>query len=194
MQKEEKRLGKILVLAFMAFTLVGMTFSFVFFGFSTAEQKVKYKNFKFVYDQQSQAWIVKVQDKFAAFSFLPEEVSGMNITADLAMLRQKPEIDSTYNLNDSNADVIALAQHQMGLTFQNYNVYLRQGALSENRYSLPIINCSAATPNIPVVYFKTSNVSLISQKENCYIVESNRDVDFLRAKDRIIYSVLGILE
>src|SRR3989338_2011861 len=145
MQREEKKLGKILVMAFMAFTLVGMTFSFVFYGFSSAEQKVKYKDFKFVYNQQSQAWMVKVQDKYAAFSFLPDEVRGMNITADLAMLRQKPEIDSTYDLNDTNADVIALAQHQMGLTFQNYDVFLRAGAISENSYNLPVINCSIAT-------------------------------------------------
>ena len=193
MQREEKKLGKILVMAFMAFTLVGMTFSFVFYGFSSAEQKVKYKDFKFVYNQQSQAWMVKVQDKYAAFSFLPDEVRGMNITADLAMLRQKPEIDSTYDLNDTNADVIALAQHQMGLTFQNYDVFLRAGAISENSYNLPVINCSIATPNIPVIYFRTSNLTMISQQGSCIIIESNRDVNFLMAKDRILYSILGIL-
>ncbi|MBI2107797.1 hypothetical protein HYT54_01605 [Candidatus Woesearchaeota archaeon] len=193
MQKEEKKLGKILVMVFMAFTLVGMTFSFVFFGFSSPDQKVKYKDFKFVYNQQSQAWMVKVQDKYAAFSFLPDEVEDMNITADLTMLRQKPEIDSTYDLNDTNADAIALAQHQMGLTFQNYDVFLRAGAMSENRYNLPVINCSIATPNIPVIYFRASNLTMISQQGSCIIIESNRDVNFLMAKDRILYSILGIL-
>ena len=193
MKKDERKLSKMIVMVFMAFTLVGMTFSFLFFGFDSSDKKIKYKDFKFIYDQQNQAWMVKVKDKYAAFTYIPSDVEGINITADLALLKNKPEIDSTYNLNDTNADVIALAQHQMWLTLQNYEVYMRTGALSGNKYNLPLINCSAATPSIPVVYFKTGNSTQIMQQGDCIIIQANERLDFLRAKDRISYSILGIL-
>ena len=51
MERKENRWSKILVLAFMGFTLIGMTFSFVFYGFNDGDAKANYKGFKFRLDR-----------------------------------------------------------------------------------------------------------------------------------------------
>lgn len=197
MLKKENKWSKILVFAFLGFTVLGMTFSFVFYGFSD-NTKVKYKGYKFRFEQRDQAWMVKVNNNYAAFSFLPAEVEQINVMADLGNLKNKLEIDVTSDINDTNIEAIALAQHQMTLTLQNYNIFIRSGLLTNNTYDnstykLPVIKCSDATPNVPVLIFRTGNSTAISQEENCIIVEADDGQNMIKAKDRVVYSMLGII-
>ena len=100
----------------------------------------------------------------------------------------------TSDVNDTNIEAIALAQHQMGITMENYNVYVRQGLVAANKYNISIIDCSAATAAVPVIYFKTGNKTQISQDGDCIIAEARNGQDVIRAKDRIMYSILGVME
>jgi len=194
MERKDNKLSKILVLAFMGFTLIGMTFSFVFYGFNDGNAKANYKGFKFKLDRQNSVWVAKINGAYAGFSFLPNEVEDINISASLENLKNKFEIDTTSDMNDTNIEAIALAQHQMGITMQNYNIYIRQGMAAANKYNISIINCSMATPAVPVVYFKTGNKTQILQDGDCIIAEARNGQDTIRAKDRIVYSILGVME
>lgn len=194
MKRKDNRLSKILVLAFMGFTLIGMTFSFVFFGFNSGNAKANYKGLKFKLDRQNMVWVAKISNAYAGFSFLPNEVEDINISAKLKNLRNKFEIDATSNISDVNNGSIAGAQHQMGITMQNYNVFIRRGFLSDNVYNISIINCSMATSAVPIIYFKTGNKTQISQDGDCIIAEARGGQDMIRIKDRIVYSILGVME
>ena len=194
MERKENKWSKILVLAFMGFTLIGMTVgSVVFFGFSD-NTKVNYNGFKFKLDRQNSVWVAKINNANAGFSFLPNEVEDINISANLGSLKNKFEFDVTSDVNDTNIEAIALAQHQMGITMENYNVYVRQGLVAANKYNISIIDCSAATAAVPVIYFKTGNKTQISQDGDCIIAEARNGQDVIRAKDRIMYSILGVME
>ena len=125
---------------------------------------------------------------------MPNEVEDINISASLENLKNKFEIDTTSDMNDTNIEAIALAQHQMGITMQNYNVYVRQGLITANKYNISVIDCSAATAAVPVIYFKTGNKTQIIQDEDCIIAEARNGQDTIRAKDRIVYSILGVME
>ncbi len=192
MQRKENKWSKIFVLAFLGFTLVGMVFSFAFYGFSD-NTTVKQKGLKFRLDRQNQAWMAKVNGNYAAFSFLPSEVENFNVTADLGSLKNKMEIDVTSDLNDTNIEAAALAQHQMTLTLQSYNIFVRSGLLANNTYDFPVISCHDATPIVPVLLFMTGNSTAISQEGSCIIVEAGNGQDMIKAKDRIVYSILGVI-
>ena len=191
-RKEKKRFWIIL---FMVVIMIGTSFSFVFFGFSPAEGKVKYGNFLFTLFPNDNIWVARVSGQDAAFSFLPKEVEGINMSLELiSKLQGKLEIDATYDINSTHKESIALAYHQLGLTLAAYGVYLRQGFTSNNTFNLPVIRCSDATANVPVIYFRHANSTKIYSENSCIIAEAPSGIGFIRIKDRLLYGMLGVMK
>src|SRR3989344_5003626 len=189
-KKEKKKVGLIL---FIVMIMIGTSFSFVFFGFSGSSEVVKYDDIKFV--RKIDRWEAKINDRQAAFSFLPAEAENIpDADGSAKLLQNKFEIDTTYDLNSTYREAIALANYQMGMTLSNYNIFIRQGMASNNSFNMPIIKCTGATLQVPVVYFREGNSTRISVKDNCIIAEANSNADFIRIKDRLVYSILGVIQ
>ena len=191
-KKEKKKWGLIL---FIVFIMIGTTFSFVFFGFSPAEDKVKYKGISFV--NNNRVWIAKINGQEAAFSFLPTEVENIFAFDDFSkMLQDKYEIDVTSEVNSTLKEAIAIAEHQMELTLGAYNIYLRKGFTTNTTFipPIPIITCTNTTLNVPVVYFRYGNTTNIHLENNCIIAEASTNADFIKVKDRLLYGILGVIK
>lgn len=188
--KEKRRWGLML---FIIMIMVGTSFSVVFFGFSSASETVRYNGIKFTGDGTK--WTAKINGRYAAFSFLPNEVEDIQAPSELpALLGNRIEIDATSDANSTYKESIALAQHQMRLTLESYNVYLFQGFTTNNSFNFPLIICNNATTSVPVVYFKESNSTGIEIKDNCIIAKASSDRNFIRVKDRLVYSMLGVVK
>ena len=126
---------------------------------------------------------------------MPSEVESISALDDsFKILQDKFEIDATYDLNSTYKEAIALAQHQMELTLSAYDIYVRKGFTANNTYNLPIITCNNATFNVPVVYFKQGNATSIHDESNCIIAEASTNADFIKAKDRLLYGILGVMK
>lgn len=191
-KKEKKKLGLIL---FLVFIMVGTSFSFVFFGFSPATEKAKHNGYSFTFAPGQNIWVAKINGRQAAFSFLPKDVEGIPAFEGISnRLTGKFEIDITSDLNSTYKEAIALAQHQMGLTLSEYNIYLRKGFTSNNTFNLPVITCDDATANVPVLYFRYGNATNIHMEGNCVIAEASANADFIKAKDRLLYTLLGVMK
>ena len=188
--KEKRRWGLML---FIIMIMVGTSFSVIFFGFSSASETVRYNGIKFTGDGTK--WTAKINGRYAAFSFLPNEVEDIKTPAQLpALLGNRVEIDATSDANSTYKESIALAQHQMRLTLDSYNVYLFQGFTTNNSFNFPVVTCNNATSSVPVIYFKESNSTDIEIRDNCIITKASSDRDFIRVKDRLVYSMLGVVK
>jgi len=194
MMKESKERKNWWLIIFIVFIMVGTSFSFVFFGIQQ-DEVVKYNGIKFVNNPAQNIWIAKINGREAAFSFLPSEAENINMSYDISQrLQNKFEIDSTYDLNSTFRESIALAQHQLGLTSAQYNLYVRKGFTTNNTFNLPVVTCSDATSNVPVVYFKHGNTTNIHADNDCIIAEAATNADFIRIKDRLLYGMLGVIK
>lgn len=188
-KKEKKKWG---LIVFIVVIMIGTTFSFVFYGFAPAAQTIKYNGVSF--ESNNKMWIAKIKGVDAAFSFLPGEVQEIPVSADVAdMLQKKYEIDTTYDFNSTYKGSIALAQHQMELTLSYYNIYLGKGFTKNSSFNLPIITCKDSNQNVPVVYFRYSNATNISLENSCVVAQASKNEDFIRVKDRLVYSILGVM-
>ena len=190
-RKENRRTQKIIV-AFIAFIMVSSVIGFIW-GRDT-EQQQKYKEFKF--GRTADKWHTLINGKRIFFSYFPSEVEGINISSDVIdKLSNKFEIDTTSDINDSYAKGIALSQYELGdaLDF-NLGVYLRIGLTANTSYNLPIITCLTATDKIPVIYFKGSNETIVHLEEDCIVVETDSNENFVRIKDRILYALAGVID
>lgn len=189
-KKEKKKYGLIL---FIIFIMIGTSVSFVYFGFSSSEDKAEYNGITFT--NSNHVWIAKINGQEAAFSFLPTDVENILAFDDFSkMLQDKYEIDITSDANSTFKESIALAEHQMGLTMEAYNIYLRKGFTTNTTFNLPIITCNDATLNVPVVYFRYGNTTSIHLKNNCIIAEASTNADFIKVKDRILYGIFGVIK
>ena len=189
-KKQEKK--KLSLIVFIVIIMVGTTFSFVFYGFAPATEAIKYNGLSF--ESNNNMWIAKINGADAAFSFLPGEVQDIPVSSNVAgMLQQKYEIDITYEVNSTFKESIALAQHQMELTLNTYNLYLRKGFTANNSFNLPIITCKDSSQNVPVIYFRYSNSTNIHLENSCVVAEASKNADFIRVKDRLVYGILGVM-
>ena len=190
--KEQKKKNWLLM-AFLVFIMIGTSFSVLLFGFQPATESIRYNGQKFDFVPKDNLWVSKISGKTAVFSFQPKDVLNINFSEDVSsMMQNRLEIDATYDEDDSFREPIALAQHQMALTLENYNVYLRRGFTSNNTFNLPVITCADATQNVPVIYFRNGTSTRIYREENCIIAEAKSEIDALRIKDRLLYAYFGI--
>lgn len=185
----KKKLGLIL---FLVIIMIGTSFSFVFYGFTPSVERVKYNGLSF--SSNGQIWTAKINGLEAAFSFLPADVQDISVKDDFSkILSGKYEIELTSEVNSTNKEYIALAEHQIGLTLGSYNIFISKGFTTNNSFGLPIISCSNATQYTPVIYFRNSNSTSISVQNNCVVAEASSNTDFIRVKDRLLYGILGVM-
>ena len=174
--------------------MIGSVFGVVFFGFGTSggTASTEYNDFKFI--NRGTHWSTTVDGRRAFFTYLPDDLGFIFVDDDIInTLRSKIQIDVTSKVNDTFAEAISLAAFNMGLTFNNFNVFIRQGFTAENKYNFPVITCNDSTSFIPVIYFRSSNETKVYLEGNCIIAESSNHIDFERIKDRLVYGVLGII-
>jgi len=189
-RKEKKSKWGTFLVFFIAFIMVSSVIGFLWSGVDQNESK--YNNIKFTRTQSG--WTALIEGKWAVFDYFPSEVEPINISSNIgAMLANKPEIDTTSFINDTFSEEIALAQYNMALVLNNVNIYLRTGFTANNTFKMPVFTCEDATPAVPIIYFMQSNQTLVSMKDSCVVVEARNADDILRVKDRLLYSILGII-
>lgn len=191
-RKEKKqRSGTIFafVIAFiMIFSVVG------YVGLERQNSQFKYNGIKFTQDTNSRAWSTIINERQLTFDYFPSEVEYINLSSEIdSSLSNKPEVDTTSEINDTFSEEIALAQYNMALTMNSLNIYLRRGFAENSTFNLPIITCRDATPAVPVIYFKQSNETKVTLENSCIIAEARNSIEILRIKDRLLYSMLGII-
>jgi len=192
MKQKEKNRGKF----FSIFIVVIMTMSvlgFLIGGRNSGEQKLKYNDITFT--RKDNTWVALINDRQLVFDYFPEQVENINISQEIINKLNTLEIDTTYDLNDSFAEGIALSQYRFQQNIGAItNIYVRQGLTSNNTFNLPILTCENATDFVPVIYFKQSNETKIYSENKCIIIEADSEAGFLIAKDRLLYGYFKIIK
>tara|TARA_Y100000310_G_scaffold47186_1_gene43805 strand:- start:31818 stop:32405 length:588 start_codon:yes stop_codon:yes gene_type:complete len=187
--KGKKVFGYILI-----FIMFGSVFTFIFFGFNSSTSSsgvVDYNGFEFV--NRGTYWSTIIDSREALFTYLPDDLGFIFVNNDAtSRLRNKVQIDITSDFEDVFAEPIALAQFQMGITLNNFNVFVRGGFTSEHE-NFNVLTCDDASGFVPVIYFRSANTTKVYLEGNCVIAEASNGADVIRIKDRLVYSILGII-
>jgi hypothetical protein len=191
MRKEKKSKSGIIMALIIAFIMVGSILGYVSIG--RQDNQFKYNGIKFT--QTSNQWRTTINNQQLTFDYFPSDVEQIELSNDMVTaLLNKPEIDTTSDLNDTFSEEIALANYNMALTLNKLNIYVMGGFTTNNTFNLPILTCKGSTQAVPIIYFKQSNQTKITLENNCIIAEAKNNIDILRIKDRLLYSMLGIIK
>jgi hypothetical protein len=194
MRKDHSERNKKIIGGIMAFTMFGSLFTFIFFGFSGgggSSGKIKYNGFELV--DRGTHWSTEIDGRQAFFTYFPDDLGFVFVNLDIVnFLKNKVQIDVTSDFNDTYAQGIALAQYNMGLTMDNFNIFVRQG-FTTPQPNFEVIKCEEATSFVPIIYFRSSNQTSVYFEGNCIVAEASSPSEFERIKDRLVYGIFGII-
>ena len=190
MKKEKKSILGLAITFFIVFVFVSSIIGFIYSGDTDT---FKYNGIKFQRTQTG--WFTIINNQRLTFDYFPSEVEQIELSIEIKdLILNRPEIDSTSNVDDLFLEEISLAQYTMALTLGSSNIYIRSGFTTNNTFNMPIITCNEATIAVPVIYFKQSNQTKVTLEDSCIIAEARNNLDILRIKDRLLFSILGIIE
>ncbi|MBL7056274.1 hypothetical protein ISS07_05145 [Candidatus Woesearchaeota archaeon] len=182
---------------FMAVLMVGSLFGIVFLGFSSGGDgglgTIEYKDFEFI--NRGDHWSLDINKVPALFTYLPTDLELILVEEGISSkLQNRIQVDVTSNFNSTLAESIALAHYQMTISFANFNIFSRAGFIEETETALPKVTCEDSTQAVPVIYFKEGNETKIYSEDTCIIAQASSHADIIRIKDRIMYSIFGVMQ
>lgn len=193
MKKRKENKGRqILLGAIIVFIMVTSVIGFM--AGQGDKQEVKYKDYSFF--RKGNLWETKIDKKPVDFYYFPSELESIEVDENvIKKVLETPMIYITYDQTQKDVEVVAQMQFELKETLsENFNIYSMHGLEKDNEYGLPVITCLNATNAVPVIKFRRTNQTKISLKGNCVIMEGERSYDFVKAKDRLLYGLFGIIK
>ena len=163
-------------------------------GSSPSGEPTTYGDYEFVLTplDQGQVWTTKISGQEVQFQSLPTQVGYLEIDpVAIGLLKGAQQVVLTNDMNQTpeNAGTIDYAKLELGLAIPKAIPAMLN---PDERYKLPVINCSRATPQSPVLIFNVTNDTSLRAYGSCIVLNAEFG-DILRVKDRIIYEYYGIL-
>ena len=179
---------------FSAFLVAILVFSVGGYIFGSAPSKIQYNEHTFTAVQGG--YILEVNNHPLAFTYFPEQLETLPFPGEAGgMLSGRPMFYVTYSPNSSLAQDIALAQFRMqNSLISAVNVYVQPAITADANFSIPVISCSNSTKFVPVVLFEESNITDAAVEDSCIVIQAKESRDVSAYSERMIYSILGVME
>jgi len=190
-RKIEKR-KQILMGSILVFLMVASGFGVII---GSRANEMRYGKFKFYL--KNNRYVTKINDNEMPFYFLPSQVDYINLSSIITnKLREAYLVMITFNPGDkANLQFIEITRFDLSQLLGKvaYNGVLN----TSEEYDLPIITCTNATLNTPVLVFNVSDTTSITPSivdiNNCIYLNA-RGTEFLKLRDRLLYSYYGVIQ
>jgi hypothetical protein len=158
-------------------------------------QQTEYGDYEFELTQSGDGyvWTTNLNGQQVEFQSLPVQVTYIPVDSDAILLLQQSQqivLSADPAVTYTDAATVDYARLQLGLAL--VKVANAISSPSETS-SLPVMNCSSATAQQPVVVFNLSNDTSLRRDGFCLVV-NGQQIDTLKVKDRIIFEYYGILK
>ncbi len=192
MRKKQKGFRKELLMPlFIALIMVMSVFGYMW---GSSKTKMTYNEFKF-YQLENNNYMFKINGKSVVFNYYPEDLEQINSTKGLKKLFAGPMVYATSDPNSPYAESIAEVQFNLGKILGEFkNIYVQNAFTSQTEYPLPVITCENASRVIPVITIEKSNTTQITAQGTCIIIEAKTKQDIIALYERLLYSILGVME
>ncbi len=162
--------------------------------------KNKYNNFDFQYDEEQKLWFTQVQigstPYIIPFYFHPKDLEDIIVeekVEDLLIVRKPEEVIVTIP-NNTTPEIAIAAVEVAKITGERYKILNipTKSALNERIEGLPFATCADATDKTVIISFEKSKKNIASSKGNCIALEF-REGDEIKVADAFAYTLLKIM-
>lgn len=182
--------ASLFIIAIMVFS----TFAYYITGTNGQDQLV-YGDYEFSLKpiDYGSVWITYINNQEVEFQTLPVQVTYLQVdptAIDLLRNANNIVLTADTNITMEDASFIDYARLQLGLAIPKT---MNAITAANEQYTLPVVDCSMASPQMPVVYFTMSNETGVTVEGSCILL-NGQITDILRLKDRIIFEYYDILK
>lgn len=180
-----------LMIILMVFSVFG-----AIVGSMTPKNTLKYKEYKFTESQLG--YSVRIDKQTYVLDSFPEYLEDIPVDERaIDILNNTRFVWFTYDPKQAIVADIAGVELTMINTFESwFEIYSNHGMTTENDYNISVITCRNATPTQPVIEFReTQNTTGIRlEGPGCIVMEADYGNNMIRLKDRVLYSMLGVMD
>lgn len=182
--------------------MVASVFGIMFSGYSSGREELKYGEYEFERVVRKlpsgilkESWAVDIDGKKAEFSYFPSDLEEFELDPAIGnVLAQSKVLYLTFNPNTKSVGKFELMRLELAESLSGLGKYPMPGITSQNEaYSQPIVDCANATQAMPVLSLVEANETSARMEGSCIILEAN-EYSTTALKDRVLYSMLGIME
>jgi len=175
----------LLIVFLMTTSILGYT--------STRDSTTTFRYNGYLFRQQQDSfgvkkWVTRVDGKTLIFDYSPKQLEAINLSPKLVMLSFDPSKTTALNYMDKARFDITNALYSKGIRVVS-------GVSNKTKYyNLGIITCANASIPFPVIFLKIGNQTRITLENNCVVMEAQENYEILALKDRLLYSIYGIMK
>lgn len=192
MRKKDKGFRAELIMPL--FIVIIMVMSVFGYMWSSSRTKLDYNGHKF-YQLEDGRFMLSLEGKRIAFSYYPSELEWINASSGIGSLLSAPIVYITSEYNSTLSETFAEVKFSLAQMIQDHRGAYAQNAFTEpTEYSLPVITCMNSTPNTPVIFVERANATEIVIENSCVVMRGRNRQELVRAYERIVYSILGVMD
>ncbi len=192
-KKENRR--KVIIAIISAIFLISSIATVVLYRTDDAQGSLTFtlngKDYEFMMDQES--YLVNVDKQPVRLYSLPPEVMSMsydNSTADI--LRSSDVVIITFDPSEPDLSYIDFVRLDLMRTLSSMGKNVGFAVTSpSDTYDFPVMTCENASV-APILRIMSSNTTYVREEGGCITIAS-RSMGLLRARDRIVYDLYGMI-
>ena len=200
MKTSEKQL--IIFFVVLGLLLLGLVGGVVYYKKTYEKSFFAYHNFDFKHVKNGYEITIFINERQAPQTITlrsdPRELEDIPIDASVLQLTKKKNIFATINPYDNLTGATTIAVLELDKIIDNPSLYdIPVNASFTEPYgqgSLGVRTCADADDQTAILWFRLENETKIYRQSGCLIVAGVKENDFIRAADRIIYVLLGIMK
>ena len=171
---------------FIIVIMVSSTIGFMMQQSPDGGNTVEYNGAEF--QRVGYGWQVNIQDKAFSFENLTTEVENVSTSLEPPQQSQKIYVADYPTQTTINGQY---AMSKIAEFYSKFNIRVQPACMEEEGCgNIPIVGCQE---NSPVISIQEGNQTQVYSQGNCTIIQGKDSVEIVRATERYLYTLLGIM-
>ncbi len=166
---------------------VGFSYKYTYNGFNFSEYQGTWKTTAY----RNSTTMYEIYSRHG-----PKELENISVTGNISQFRRYDIVYITFNPNEKSFGDVTMAAYELTTKLIPHFGITPIMACTENstecaKANAPIITCN--NTKRPVIFLSQTPGPKVAVKGNCAIISGKRDEDIVRAADRFMYGLYGIM-
>ncbi|MBN1793284.1 hypothetical protein JW826_06390 [Candidatus Woesearchaeota archaeon] len=190
-EKKSEKTKQIVMSSFLALVMILSVFGIII---GSQSSELKYGKYKF--ERKDNYYTTKIDGKELYFYTLPFDTSYINLSDETVdKIRSSAYLITSFNAGAANESLPAIELVRYDLANLLPEKFIFDGVEEPHPLyeALSVLGCANATLGAPALIFNISDSMSIVDAGDC-IYFNGRGADFLRLRDRLLYSYYGVYD
>lgn len=188
----KEKTKKMVVGGFFAFLMVASVVGFAVNFVAAPTNSLDYYDHRFTITPQN-TFKLDLDGQTREFLFFPGDIESVTLPESTKELFEKAVVTVTYDPESELKETLAEAQYYFE-TQLDEKLVIERALTNSTGTALSEKSCESATEEQPIIMLNPTNESGITLENNCLKINAIDNYDLIQQTERVIYTILGVME